>query len=247
MKRQPLLLTKKNPHRKIVFQLTASKKGVVKAEEGEIYDVELSEDLLKANKLLADENKRFLHQNGAKAIDIMGAIGSGKTSLIEKLVQLLKNRYDIAVFKGDLTTTIDAELIARHGVETVAINTGKECHLDANLVKKALQRLNLKKINLLLIENVGNLICPAEFPLGSDKRLVVVSVTEGPYMIVKHPFIFMDANVVAINKTDLAKPMNVEVKKLEQDVKTINPKIKVVATNARTGEGVEKVAEALGL
>jgi hydrogenase nickel incorporation protein HypB len=227
--------------------LTASKKSVVKAEEGEIFDIELSEDLLKANQRLADENKRLLHRNGAKAIDIMGAIGSGKTSLIEKLVHLLKNRYQIAVFKGDLTTTIDAELIARHGVETVAINTGKECHLDANLVKKALQRLNLKKINLLLIENVGNLICPAEFPLGSDTRLVVVSVTEGPYMIIKHPFIFMDADVVAINKTDLAEPMNVDVKKLEQDVKTINPRTKVVATNARTGEGIEAVTEALGL
>lgn len=227
--------------------MTALKKDVVKAEEGEIYDVELSEDLLKANQRLADENRRLLHANGAKAVDIMGAIGSGKTSLIEKLVQLLKSRYKIGVFKGDLTTTIDAELIARHGVETVAINTGKECHLDANLVKRALQQLDLKKINLLLIENVGNLICPAEFPLGSDRRLVVVSVTEGPYMVVKHPFIFMDADVVAINKTDLAKAMNVDVKKLEKDVRTINPKTKVVATNARTGEGVEKVAKALGL
>jgi len=227
--------------------LAALKKGVVKAEEGEIYDVELSEDLLKANQRLAEENKRLLHENGARAIDIMGAIGSGKTSLIEKLVRLLKDRYRIAVFKGDLTTTIDAELIARHGVETVAINTGKECHLDANLVKKALQRLNLRIINLLLIENVGNLICPAEFPLGSDKRLVVVSVTEGPYMIVKHPFIFMDADVVAINKTDLAKPMGVDVRKLEKDVKTINPRATVVATNGRTGEGVEGVAKALGL
>jgi len=227
--------------------LTALKKGVVKAEEGEIYDVELSEDLLKANQRLAEQNMHFLHENGAKAIDIMGAIGSGKTSLIEKLVQLLKNRYQIAVFKGDLTTTIDAELIARHGVETVPINTGKECHLDANLVKKALQKLNLKKINLLFIENVGNLICPAEFPLGSDKRVVVVSVTEGPYMIVKHPFIFMEADLVAINKTDLAKAMGVDVKKLEKDVKTINPKATVVATNGRTGEGVEAVAKALGL
>ncbi|HKZ94700.1 MAG TPA: hydrogenase nickel incorporation protein HypB [Candidatus Bathyarchaeia archaeon] len=223
------------------------KKGVVKAEEGEIYDVELSEDLLKANQRLADENKCLLHENGAKAIDIMGAIGSGKTSLIEKLVRLLKNRYHIAVFKGDLTTTIDAELIARHGVETVAINTGKECHLDANLVKKALQKLSLRIINLLLIENVGNLICPAEFPLGSDKRVVVISVTEGPYMVVKHPFIFMDADVVAINKIDLAKAMGVDVRKLERDVKTINPKALVVPTNCRTGEGVDKVATALGL
>jgi hydrogenase nickel incorporation protein HypB len=110
-----------------------------------------------------------------------------------------------------------------------------------------LQKLNLKIINLLLIENVGNLICPAEFPLGSDKRVVVISVTEGPYMVVKHPFIFMEADVVAINKTDLAKPMGVDAKKLEKDVKTINPEITVVATNCRTGEGIEGVAKALGL
>jgi len=227
--------------------LAALKKEVVKAAEGEIYDVELSEDLLKANQRLADENRLFLHRKGVRAIDVMGAIGSGKTSLIEKLVQLLKSRYKIAVFKGDLTTTIDAELIARHGVETVAINTGKECHLDANLVKKALQKLDLNNIDLLFIENVGNLICPAEFPLGSDKRIVVVSVTEGPYMVVKHPFIFMDSDVVAINKIDLAQAMGVGVKKLENDVKTINPKTKVVATNCRTGEGVDDVAKALEL
>ena len=223
------------------------KKEVVRAEEGEVYDVELSEDLLEANQHLAEDNKKFLHKNGVRAIDVMGSIGSGKTSLIEKLVQMLKDRYKIAVFKGDLTTTIDAELIARHGVETVAINTGKECHLDANLVKKALQKLDLKKINLLFIENVGNLICPAEFPLGSDKRVVIVSVTEGPYMVVKHPFIFMEADVVAINKVDLAKPMDVDVEKLKRDVITVNPKIKTVATNCRTGEGVEDVVRALGL
>jgi len=227
--------------------LAALKREVVRAEESEVYDVELSEDLLKANQRLAEENKRFLHENGVRAIDIMGAIGSGKTSLIEKLVQLLKTRYKIAVFKGDLTTTIDAELIARHGVETIAINTGKECHLDANLVKKALQRLDLNSIDLLFIENVGNLICPAEFPLGSDKRMVVVSVTEGPYMVVKHPFIFMEADVVAINKVDLAKAMGVDVERLEKDVKTINPKTMVVATNCRNGEGVDHVAKALRL
>jgi hydrogenase nickel incorporation protein HypB len=223
------------------------KKDVVKADEGKVFDVELSADLLKANRSLAEENKQFLHEHGVKAIDIMGSIGAGKTSLIEKLVELLKVKYQIAVFKGDLTTTIDAEMIARHGVETVAINTGKECHLDANLVKKALQQLNLKKINLLLIENVGNLICPAEFPLGSDKRAVVISVTEGPYMVIKHPFIFMEADAVAINKKDLADAMNVDVKKLEKDVKTINPKARIVATNCRTGEGVDAVARALEL
>jgi len=222
-------------------------KEIVKAEEGEVFDIELEADILKANKKLAMENKDLLRKHGVTAIDIMGSIGSGKTSLIEKLVQLLKGKYRIAAFKGDLTTTIDAELIARHGVEVVPINTGKECHLDANLVRKALQKIDLTNLDLLFIENVGNLICPAEFPLGSEKRVVVISVTEGPYMVMKHPFIFMDADVVVINKVDLTQAMKVDVKKLETDVKRINPNAKVVATNCRSGEGVRKVVEALGL
>jgi hydrogenase nickel incorporation protein HypB len=222
-------------------------KETVKAKEGEIFDIELEANILEANERLAKENKELLHKHGVVAIDIMGSVGAGKTSLIEKLVQLLKGKYRIAAFKGDLTTTIDAELIARHNVEVVPINTGKECHLDANLVGKALQKINLNQLDLLLIENVGNLICPAEFPLGSEKRVVVISVTEGPYMVMKHPFIFIDADVVAINKRDLAEAMKVDVKKLETDVKKINPKAKVAVTNCRSGEGVGSVIEALDL
>lgn len=197
--------------------MVAHNTRIVKAEEGEIYDVELNVDVLKANEKLASENKELLRRHGVKAIDVMGSIGSGKTTLIEKLVKALKGRYSIAAFKGDLTTTVDAEMIRRHGAEVVAITTGKECHLDANLVRKALLEIDLKKINLLFIENVGNLICPAEFPLGSEKRVVLVSVTEGPYRIVKHPFIFIDADVAVINKVDLAKAMDVDAKKLEKD------------------------------
>jgi len=220
-------------------------KDVVRAEEGETYDVELAMDLLKANEKLAEENKELLRKNNVKAIDVMGAIGSGKTTLIEKLVQALKRKYRMAALKGDLTTTIDAELIGRHGVQVVAINTGKECHLDANLVRKALQKINLEDIDLLFIENVGNLICPAEFPLGSEKRVVVVSVTEGPYMVMKHPFIFMEADVVVINKVDLAQAMEVDLTKLEKDVKTINPNARVATTICRSGEGIQEVIEAL--
>jgi len=220
---------------------------VVKAEEGEVYDIELEADILKANEKLAEENKELLRKHRVVAIDVMGAIGSGKTSLIEKMVQALKGKYRMAAFKGDLTTTIDAELIGRHGVEVVAINTGKECHLDANIVRKALQRIDLEKTDVLFIENVGNLICPAEFPLGSEKRVVVVSVTEGPYMVVKHPFIFMEADVVVINKVDLAQAMGVNVKKLQADVEKVNPRARVVATNCRSGESVKEVIDALGL
>ena len=222
-------------------------KEIVKAEKGEVFDIELEANILEANEKLAKENKELLRKHGVAAIDIMGSIGAGKTSLIEQLVQLLKGKYRIAAFKGDLTTTIDAELIARHGVEVVPINTGKECHLDANLVRKALQKIDLKNLDLLFIENVGNLICPAEFPLGSEKRVVVISVTEGSYMVLKHPFIFFDADVAVINKADLAQAMKVDVKKLETDVKRVNPNTTVVVTNCRSGEGVREVVEALGL
>jgi hydrogenase nickel incorporation protein HypB len=224
----------------------AKLKRVVKAEE-ETIEIEPGTDILKVNEKLALKNREILRKHNVKAIDIMGSIGAGKTSLIEKLVQALKKKYRIAVFKGDLTTTIDAEQIGRHGVEVVAINTGRECHLDANLVAKAVERISLEEIDLLFIENVGNLICPAEFPLGTEKRAVVVSVTEGPYMVVKHPFSFMNADVVVINKKDLAELMKVDTKKLEMDVKGIKPDVKIVVTNALTGEGIEELVDALEL
>lgn len=221
--------------------------NIVEADEGVVFDVELDEDILKANQRLADENRRTLNRHGILAIDVMGSIGAGKTSLIEQLVKLIREDYRVAVFKGDLTTTIDAEKIQRQGVKVVAINTGKECHLDANLVKKALLLLDLNAFDLLIIENVGNLICPGEFPLGSEKRVVVISVTEGPYMVVKHPFIFIDAQVVVINKMDLAEAMEVNLKGLESDVLRVNPRARVVFTNCRSGEGVDGVVEALSL
>jgi hydrogenase nickel incorporation protein HypB len=219
----------------------------VQGEPGEIFDIELDENLKRANELIADENRKRLQKHGILAIDIMGSVGSGKTSLIEQLVRLLRGRYRIAAFKGDLTTRIDSERIASLGVQTVQINTGRECHLDANLVKKALGKVDLNALDLVLIENVGNLICPADFPLGSEKRVVVVSVTEGPYMVVKHPFIFADADVAVINKVDLAGPMNVDTQKLAADVRSINVKTVVATTNCRTGSGVDQVASALGI
>jgi hydrogenase nickel incorporation protein HypB len=219
----------------------------VQGEPGEIFDIELDENLKRANELIANENRKRLQKHGILAIDVMGSVGSGKTSLIEQLVRLLRGRYRIAAFKGDLTTRIDSERIASLGVQTVQINTGRECHLDANLVKKALGKVDLNVLDLVLIENVGNLICPADFPLGSEKRVVVVSVTEGPYMVVKHPFIFADADVAVINKVDLAGPMNVDTQKLAADVRSINARTVVVTTNCRTGQGVDQVASGLGI
>jgi hydrogenase nickel incorporation protein HypB len=224
----------------------ANNKEVVKGEEVTL-EIEPGTDILEVNKQLAQKNMQLLREHHVKAIDVMGSIGAGKTSLIEKLVQALKNKYRIAVFKGDLTTTIDAERIGRHGVKVITINTGLECHLDANVVSKAVERISLQDIDLLIIENVGNLICPAEFPLGTEKRVVVVSVTEGPYMVVKHPFTFMTTDVMVINKKDLAEVMKVDTEQLKKQVKEIKPDVKVAVTNALSGEGVEELIKALEL
>ena len=217
------------------------------SSEGEVFDVELEINILRENQRLADANKRRLDANNIHAIDVMGSVGSGKTSLIKAIVSRLKNELRIAVIEGDVTTSIDSELIASEGIPTVQVNTGKECHLDANLIRKALDRMPLDKLDLIFIENVGNLICPSEFPLGSDKRLVVISVTEGPYMVLKHPMMFLGADVVAINKVDLAKAMEVEPEKLSADVAKLNPKAATVNTSCKSGKGVEEVIKALGL
>jgi hydrogenase nickel incorporation protein HypB len=218
----------------------------VKGEEVTL-TIEPGMNILEVNRQLAEKNMELLRKHKVKAIDIMGSIGAGKTSLIEKLVQKLKTKYRIAVFKGDLTTTIDAERIGRHGVQVLTINTGRECHLDANVVSRAVERISLQDIDLLIIENVGNLICPAEFPLGTDKRVVVVSVTEGPYMILKHPFTFMTADVMVINKKDLAEIMKIDTDQLERQAKDVKPDLKVAVTNALSGDGVEELIKALEL
>jgi len=220
---------------------------VIKADEDEVLDIELEEDFLKANERMAALNRRTFDRAGAKAIDFMGSIGSGKTSIIEKLVESLKDKYRIGVIAGDTATDIDAQRIGRHGVPSIQINTGKECHLDAPLVRKASKKLLREGVNLVFIENVGNLICPAEFPLGSHKRVVVVSVTEGEYMIKKKQDIFRAAEVGIINKKDMSGPMGIDPKALVDDARRANPKMAVVVTSTRTGEGIPELVSALGL
>ena len=227
--------------------LLTNSTNVITSSEGEVFDVELEVDILKENQRLADENKRRMQSKGVHAIDVMGSVGSGKTSLIKAMVSRLKKNTRIAVIEGDVTTTIDSDLIASEGVPTVQVNTGKECHLDANLIRKALDRMPLDNLDFIFIENVGNLICPSEFPLGSEKRLVVISVTEGPYMVLKHPMMFLGAQVVAINKIELAPAMGVDPKKLGADVANLNPNAVSIYTSCRNGTGVDDVILRLGL
>jgi hydrogenase nickel incorporation protein HypB len=219
----------------------------IKSVQGEIMDVEVEEDLLALNRKIALENKALLDRHGVKAIDFMGSLGAGKTSIIEALVEALKDRYRIAVIVGDVATSIDANRISRHGIRAIQINTGRECHLDAQLIRRALQLLDLKNVDLLFIENVGNLICPADFPLGAHMRVVVVSVSEGSDMIIKHPTSFVGADVVVINKIDVTEAFNVDLGKLVNDLKEINPKAKVVLMSARKRAGLDDLIRALGL
>jgi hydrogenase nickel incorporation protein HypB len=220
---------------------------LIEAEEGEALDIELDVNLQRKNMELAESNRKLLEAHGIRAIDFMGSVGSGKTSLIERLVEKLKGKYQIGVVGGDLTTTIDSEILSRHGVAVVQINTGRECHLDANLVAKALKKFKLENLDLLFIENVGNIICPADFPLGAHRRVAVVSILESPYIIVKHPLTFQTVDVAALNKVDLAEAVGADVDRLEEDLKNINPKLKVVRTSCKTGLGIEELREALNL
>ncbi len=216
-------------------------------EAGESFDIVLDVDLSKRTSELADENLALLDAHGVTAVDVLGSVGSGKTTLIMGLVAALKERRRIAVIAGDVTTRIDAGRIEALGVPVLQIQTGGACHLDGNLVRTALGRLDLDSIDLLIIENVGNLICPAAFPIGTHRRMVVLSVTEGPYMAIKHPVMVRQADVGVINKIDLAEAMEVDVDRLAADVRSVNPEIEVVATCARAGQGIDDVIAALGL
>jgi len=220
---------------------------IIKSTGPEIFDIELEKDLLAKNKSLAKENKKRLDRSNILAIDIMGSIGSGKTSLIKAILKRLRMGGKVAVIAGDLTTTIDAQRIEEEGARVIQVNTGKECHLDANLIRQAMNHMKLDGVKVLFIENVGNLICPGEFPLGAHKRLVVTSVTEGPYTLLKHPYIFAEADVIVLNKIDLAQAMKVSPSQLEKDAKKINPRVPFIKTNVIRGIGIPKIIEALGL
>ncbi len=203
-----------------------------------LHEHELMHDLLSENKRLAEENREFLRRNNIIAINIMGAIGSGKTLLIEKTIEEIGDKFRIGAILGDVISSIDYERVNKYGIRAEAVNTGKECHLDAHLINHRLR--NLSDVDLILIENVGNLICPVDFDLGEDYRVVMVSVTEGDDVISKHPEIFRLADVIIINKIRLAKFVGVNVEKLVEDARKLNPKARIIKMDLRNGDGFEE-------
>ncbi len=208
-----------------------------------VAEVEVQHDIMVANRKLARKNQRILDKDQVFSVDVVGAIGSGKTSLIEAIIDAVD--YKIGVIAGDVISKYDAGRFEKHDVPVVGLNTGKECHLDAHLVEHALHDMPLKDIDVLFIENVGNLICPVDFDLGSHMRMVVISVTEGDDTVEKHPLIFQDADLVVINKVDLAEAVGADDDKMVADVAELNPEVQVIKTSLKTGTGFEDVIGAI--
>jgi hydrogenase nickel incorporation protein HypB len=208
-----------------------------------VAEVEVQHDIMVANRKLARKNQRILDKDRVFSVDVVGAIGSGKTSLIEAIIDAVD--YKIGVIAGDVISKYDAGRFEKHDVPVVGLNTGKECHLDAHLVEHALHDMPLKDIDVLFIENVGNLICPVDFDLGSHMRMVVISVTEGDDTVEKHPLIFQDADLVIINKVDLAEAVGADDDKMVADVAELNPEVQVIKTSLKTGTGFEEVIGAI--
>ena len=204
-----------------------------------IASIEVEQDIIQANDKLASENRKKFEEKYIFAVDLVGAVGSGKTSLLETLIDEMDDK--IGVIAGDILSKFDAKRIENKNVPVKGLNTGKECHLDAHLVEHALPDIPLDDISILFIENVGNLICPADFNLGAHVRTVIISVTEGDDTAEKHPMIFKGADMAIINKVDLAEAVGADADKMVEDVKTINPDIPVVKCSLKTGEGVDEI------
>ncbi len=202
--------------------------------------VEIVRDILSANEQIAQENRRLFDEKGVFVLNIMAAPGAGKTSLIERTIETLQNRLRIGVIEGDVASTIDADRIARLGIPVVQINTGGTCHLDANMVRVALPRLLLDETDLLLIENVGNLICPTNFALGEHLKVIVASTPEGDDKPYKYPGMFSVVDALALNKVDLLPLLEFDLDYFRRGVEALNPDVAFFPMSCKTGEGVQE-------
>ena len=203
-------------------------------------EIKVLKDILSANEQMANRNRELLDSNKVFAVNLMASPGAGKTSLALQTIRGLAGKSRTGVIEGDVSSSLDAELIAKEGVPVVQINTGGECHLDANMTHNALENMSLKDIDLLLIENVGNLICPAEFNLGEHLKVLISSIPEGDDKPFKYPLMFHKVDVVVINKIDLLPYLRFDTGAFSQAVKGINEKVEIFQVSCTTGDGIEK-------
>lgn len=199
--------------------------------------------ILEANDRIAGENSRRFKEHGLFVINLMGAPGAGKTSILEDIIGKLKDKKRIGIIEGDIAGTEDAERISALGAPVLQINTGSACHLDANMISEVLPELSLEGLDLLIIENVGNLVCPAEFNLGEDMKIMVLSVTEGHDKPLKYPLMFQRSSAMIINKIDLLPYVSADIGRIKRDAKALNPSIRIFEVSAGTGTGMENLSE----
>ena len=201
--------------------------------------IKVLKDILGANEQLAAKNRELLDSNKVFAVNIMASPGAGKTSIVLQTIRALKDEVRIGVIEGDIASSIDAETVAKEGVPVVQINTGGECHLEANQLENALNNLPLADIDLLLIENVGNLVCPAEFNLGEHLKVLIASVPEGDDKPLKYPLMFNTVDALVLNKIDLLPYVQFNVNTFTKTVKNINSKVEIFKVSCTTGEGIQ--------
>ena len=203
-------------------------------------EIKVLKDILGANEQIAELNRQLLDSNGVFAVNVMSSPGAGKTSLIMETIKRLKGEIKIGVIEGDVSSSIDAEIIGKEGVPVLQINTGGECHLEANMTYRALSNLPLQDIELLFIENVGNLICTAEFALGAHRKVLVSSTPEGDDKPFKYPLMFHKVDVVLINKIDLLPHLMFDIQAYSQAIKGINEKAEIFQISCTTGQGIDQ-------
>ena len=202
-------------------------------------EVKVVRDILEANEVIARQNRDFFAERGIYVLNLMGSPGTGKTSLLERTLERPKGRWRVGVIEGDIATSQDAERIARYGVPTVQINTGGACHLDGNMVRGAFGELDFDQIDLLIVENVGNLVCPAEFRIGEDDKVMILSVTEGEDKPLKYPLMFQVSSALLLNKIDLLPYVDFDLERFRSYALKVNPRLQIMDISCKTGEGLE--------
>jgi len=205
-----------------------------------MHKIDIGTKILQANEEIAFENKEIFRRYGIFTVNVMSAPGAGKTSLLEETIKRLKNDFSIAVIEGDLQTSVDSERIKALGVPAYQITTGNVCHLDARMIHNALHEFKLDGFDILFIENVGNLVCPAEFYLGEDLKVMVYSIVEGVEKPKKYPLMFHEVEVVLLNKIDLLPYSGVELSEVEKNVREVNPTAKIFPISCKTGIGLDE-------
>lgn len=206
-------------------------------------EIKVLRNILEVNDYVARENRRIFDEKGILVLNLMSSPGAGKTTLLERTLDALKSEYSMAVIEGDIATQLDAERIQRHGVPVLQINTQGGCHLDANMIRNAIESLDLDGVRILFIENVGNLVCPAEFALGEDMKVTILSVTEGDDKPEKYPVMFQQSKALVINKVDLLPYVDFDIEAAKRRALALNPRLTVFEVSCRTGQGL---AEWLG-